>query len=106
MNIDSDIVDAQGMYMLPGLIDAHGHIMSYGLTRLQVDLTHAQSIADLVRLLQVCSSLHIYNYIYIYIYIDLLYFIYYIYNIYIYIYMYVCMYIILPLYVYAYITRL
>lgn len=37
---DSDhIVDAGGATVIPGLIDAHGHVLSYGLSLLRVDLT-------------------------------------------------------------------
>ncbi|MDP1930653.1 MAG: amidohydrolase family protein [Gammaproteobacteria bacterium] len=32
-------IDGQGKTLLPGLIDAHGHILSYGLSLLRVDLT-------------------------------------------------------------------
>jgi predicted amidohydrolase YtcJ len=32
------IIDGQGKTLLPGLIDAHGHILSYGLSLLQADL--------------------------------------------------------------------
>lgn len=37
---DSDhIVDAGGATVIPGLVDAHGHVLSYGLSLLRVDLT-------------------------------------------------------------------
>lgn len=32
-------IDGDGITVLPGLIDAHGHILSYGLSLLRVDLT-------------------------------------------------------------------
>ena len=39
-------VDGQGRTLLPGLIDAHGHIMSLGFTAMQLDLTGTNSLAD------------------------------------------------------------
>lgn len=33
------VVDGAGRTLLPGLIDAHGHVLSYGLSLLRVDLT-------------------------------------------------------------------
>jgi len=41
---DLEIVDAGGQVLLPGLIDAHGHVMGLGLARLQADLTTADSL--------------------------------------------------------------
>jgi predicted amidohydrolase YtcJ len=40
-------VDAGGRTLLPGLIDAHGHVMALGQTALQLDLTGTTSLADL-----------------------------------------------------------
>ena len=40
-------IDGGGRTLLPGLIDAHGHIMSLGFAALQLDLTGATSISDL-----------------------------------------------------------
>ncbi|HEU0310709.1 MAG TPA: amidohydrolase family protein [Sphingomicrobium sp.] len=40
-------VDAGGRTLLPGLIDAHGHVMGLGFTAMQLDLTGTASIADL-----------------------------------------------------------
>ena len=40
-------VDGQGRALLPGLIDAHGHVGEYGLGTLQLDLTGTHSIAEL-----------------------------------------------------------
>jgi predicted amidohydrolase YtcJ len=36
-------IDGQGKTLLPGLIDAHGHILSYGLSLLQADLVGTRS---------------------------------------------------------------
>ena len=40
-------IDAGGRTLLPGLIDAHGHVMGLGFTALQLDLTGTISLADL-----------------------------------------------------------
>lgn len=41
-------IDGEGKTMIPGLIDAHGHILSYGLSLLRVDLTGTQSEQEAV----------------------------------------------------------
>ena len=40
-------IDAGGKTLLPGLIDAHGHVMALGFGALQLDLTGTTSLADL-----------------------------------------------------------
>ena len=40
-------IDAGGKTMLPGLIDAHGHVMGLGFGALQLDLTGTTSLSDL-----------------------------------------------------------
>ena len=40
-------LDAKGRAMLPGLIDAHGHVMGLGLAALDLDLTGTRSLAEL-----------------------------------------------------------
>ncbi|MCM8557512.1 amidohydrolase [Sphingomicrobium sediminis] len=40
-------IDMQGAVVMPGLIDAHGHVMGLGLAALQLDLTGTSSIAEL-----------------------------------------------------------
>lgn len=40
-------IDGGGRTLLPGLIDAHGHVMGLGLGALQLDLTGSPSLADL-----------------------------------------------------------
>ena len=40
-------VDGLGRALLPGLIDAHGHVMRLGLGTLQLDVTGARSIPEL-----------------------------------------------------------
>ena len=44
---DTNVVHAGGKTVLPGLIDAHGHVMGLGFTALQLDLTGTSSLADL-----------------------------------------------------------
>jgi len=44
---DTIVVDAAGRTMLPGLIDAHGHVMGLGYAALQLDLTGTRSLAEL-----------------------------------------------------------
>jgi len=39
-------VDGGGRTMLPGLIDAHGHVMGLGIGALQLDLSETTSLAD------------------------------------------------------------
>lgn len=40
-------VDAVGKLLLPGLIDAHGHVMGLGFSALQLDLTGTRSLAEM-----------------------------------------------------------
>ena len=40
-------VDAAGRTLLPGLIDAHGHVMGLGQSLIQLDLTGTKSLAEL-----------------------------------------------------------
>ena len=42
-------VDLQGKTVLPGLTDAHGHVLGLGMSLLQVDLRDATSVNDAVR---------------------------------------------------------
>ncbi|MGH8495654.1 MAG: amidohydrolase, partial [Gammaproteobacteria bacterium] len=42
-------VDGKSVTMLPGLIDAHGHVLELGRAALQVDLTGASSLDDALR---------------------------------------------------------
>ncbi|WP_376697229.1 amidohydrolase [Wenzhouxiangella sp. EGI_FJ10305] len=49
---DLEAVDAGGRTLLPGLIDAHGHVMGLGLARLQADLTTADSLEKAIETLK------------------------------------------------------
>ena len=42
-------LDARGRTLLPGMIDAHGHVMDLGFRKLQLDLSAATSLADAQR---------------------------------------------------------
>ena len=53
---DTDVVDGQGRTMLPGLIDAHGHVMGLGFGALQLDLTGTTSLADLQQRLKAYAA--------------------------------------------------
>lgn len=39
-------IDGKGRYMLPGLIDAHGHVMALGFQALSLDLSDTKSLAE------------------------------------------------------------
>lgn len=45
---DITTIDGKGKTLLPGLIDAHGHVLSYGLSLLTADLTNTSSEQDAV----------------------------------------------------------
>ena len=45
-------LDGQNKVLLPGLIDAHGHVMGLGETLLQVDLRESQSAVDAAKMVQ------------------------------------------------------
>ncbi|TKB46029.1 amidohydrolase [Thalassotalea mangrovi] len=46
---DTKIIDGKGQVMLPGLIDAHGHVLNYGLSLMRVDLMGSESEQDSVQ---------------------------------------------------------
>ena len=43
------VIDGNGKTLLPGLIDAHGHVLNYGLSLLRVDLTGTRSEQEAVQ---------------------------------------------------------
>jgi predicted amidohydrolase YtcJ len=53
-----DRIDAGGRTLLPGLIDAHGHVTGLGFAALQLDLVGSDSIADLQQRLHAYAAAH------------------------------------------------
>ena len=49
---NATFIDGQNKVLLPGLIDAHGHVMGLGETLLQVDLRESQSALDAAKMVQ------------------------------------------------------
>lgn len=49
---ETDVIDGRGRTVLPGLVDAHAHLVETALSSLGVDLSPAQSIADVLDLLR------------------------------------------------------
>src|SRR5687768_316376 len=49
-------IDAKGKTILPGLIDAHGHLMGLGLSALQLDLVGTTSLSDLQQRLRAYAA--------------------------------------------------
>ena len=43
LNKEIKVIDGRGKTLLPGLIDAHGHVLSYGHSLLTVDLVNSTS---------------------------------------------------------------
>jgi predicted amidohydrolase YtcJ len=55
---DARIVDGHGQTLLPGLIDAHGHVLELGYARNQADLTGTQSLKEALAKLSAYSTAH------------------------------------------------
>jgi hypothetical protein len=53
-----NIVDAGGRTLLPGLIDAHGHVLGLGFSALQLDLVGTTSLEDLKQRLRTYAAAH------------------------------------------------
>lgn len=45
---DAQVIDGSGRTLLPGLIDAHGHVPDLGAERVQVDLRGSNSVAEAI----------------------------------------------------------
>jgi predicted amidohydrolase YtcJ len=58
IGIKGKIVDGGGRTLLPGLIDAHGHVTELGFAALQLDLVGASSLADLQQRLRSYAAAH------------------------------------------------
>jgi predicted amidohydrolase YtcJ len=54
----TDSVDGQGRTLLPGFIDAHGHVTDLGFAALQLDLTGTHSLAELQQRLRDYAAAH------------------------------------------------
>ena len=52
------VIDAHGKTLLPGLIDAHGHVLDLGMTQMTVQLVGTSSIADLQTRLRDYAAAH------------------------------------------------
>jgi predicted amidohydrolase YtcJ len=50
------VVDAGGRTLIPGIIDAHGHVMGLGLSAIQLDLVGTSSVADLQQRLRAYAA--------------------------------------------------
>ena len=55
---DTDVVDAQGRTVLPGLIDAHGHVTALGTAAMTLQLTGSSSLADVQQRLRAYAPAH------------------------------------------------
>lgn len=53
---DARLIDADGATVIPGLIDAHAHVMGLGAALMQVDLMGADSKADVLQRLQAFAA--------------------------------------------------
>ncbi|MHA6203347.1 amidohydrolase [Dyella soli] len=53
---DATKVDAGGATVIPGLIDAHGHMLGLGMTHIQVDLVGASSKAEILERLKAAAA--------------------------------------------------
>lgn len=53
---DAARIDVGGRTLLPGLIDAHGHVMGLGLGAIQLDLTGTSSLTDLQQRLRAYAA--------------------------------------------------
>jgi predicted amidohydrolase YtcJ len=51
-------IDGQGKNLLPGLIDAHGHVLNYGLSLLRADLAPSKSAQEAVAIVQQYAKSH------------------------------------------------
>jgi len=51
-------IDGRGRTLLPGLIDAHGHVMGLGLAAIQVDLVGTRSLQELQQRLRAYAAAH------------------------------------------------
>lgn len=55
-NADTEVIDGQGKVMLPGLTDAHGHVMGLGYQQMNADLTGTQSLDEALQRVEKYAS--------------------------------------------------
>jgi predicted amidohydrolase YtcJ len=55
---DAKVVDGHGKTLLPGLIDAHGHVLELGYARNQADLTATQSLDEALARIKAYAAAH------------------------------------------------
>lgn len=53
---DAQIVDGKGKTLLPGLIDAHGHVMGLGVAAMQVDLVGSATLDEALARIRAAAS--------------------------------------------------
>ena len=53
-----NVIDGKGRSVLPGLIDAHGHVLGLGFSALQLDLVGTTSLDDLKQRLRAYAAAH------------------------------------------------
>jgi predicted amidohydrolase YtcJ len=53
-----EIIDGQGRGLLPGLIDAHGHVLWYGLAHTRVDLVGTKSLDEALQRVKAFADAH------------------------------------------------
>ena len=51
-------IDEHGQTLMPGFIDAHGHVMDLGFAALRLDLTGTRSLAELQQRLRDYAAAH------------------------------------------------
>jgi hypothetical protein len=54
----TEVVDGGGRTLLPGFVDAHGHVMDLGFAAVHLDLTGTTSLADLQQRLRTYAAAH------------------------------------------------
>ena len=55
---EAAVVDGQGKTLLPGLIDAHGHVLELGYARNQADLTGTRSLEEALARIKAYAQTH------------------------------------------------
>ncbi|MBN8886772.1 MAG: amidohydrolase [Rudaea sp.] len=55
----AQVLDGKGRTLIPGLIDAHGHVMGLGIALRQADLTATKSLADALAAVKTYAAAHV-----------------------------------------------